>query len=108
LATKKVVGTRVKPPLLDDDGQDWYYDFIFGTTMLNSLKESDMKKGHRDQIEEAGFLAACTDNAVNQMNDRITGILALNAPEDIKTAYEKAANEPPRRRVPAGRGRGKR
>jgi hypothetical protein len=39
------------------------------TTMLNSLKDSDMKKAHQDQIDEMGFLAACTDKAVKQMND---------------------------------------
>jgi hypothetical protein len=62
-----------------------------------------MKKSHRDQIDESGFLAACTDRAVSEMNDRITSIFAINAPEDVKTAYKKALKKPPRPLVSLGR-----
>ncbi|KAA8910137.1 hypothetical protein FN846DRAFT_1007167 [Sphaerosporella brunnea] len=78
----EIPSPRIKPPFHDEDedSPDWDYDFIFGTTMLNTLKEN---------------------GAVSQMNDHITSILAINVyvPEDIKTAYEKAAKNPPRPRV---------
>jgi hypothetical protein len=72
------------------------------TTMLRSLNPTNF---HRQQMDEAGFLAACTDKAVKEMNDRITQITALNFSEEEKALYQSAAEkEVLERQLPAGRG----
>jgi hypothetical protein len=71
--------------------------------MLHSLNPTDMKAVH--QLVGAGFLAACTDKARKDMNDRITGIIALNFSEEEKALYHSAAEKKAlERQPPAGRG----
>jgi hypothetical protein len=73
--------------------------------MLHSLNPMDMKAVHQQQMVEAGFLAACTDKARKDMNDRITQIMALNFFEEEKALYHSAAEKKAlERQPPAGRG----
>jgi hypothetical protein len=54
-----------------------------------SLKSMHMKAVHQRQMVEAGFLAACTAKARKVMNDRITGIMALNFSAEEKALYHR-------------------
>jgi hypothetical protein len=73
--------------------------------MLHSLKSTHMKAVHQRQMVEAGFLAACTAKARKDMNDRITGIIALNFSAEEKALYHSAAEkEALKRQLPAGHG----
>jgi hypothetical protein len=70
--------------------------------MLHSLKSTHMKAVHQRQMVKAGFLAACTAKAQKDMNDRITGIIALNFSAEEKAVYHSAAEK--KAQLPAGHG----
>jgi DNA recombination-dependent growth factor C len=73
--------------------------------MLHDLKSMHMKAVHQRQMVKAGFLAACTAKAQKVMNDRITGIIALNFSAEEKAVYHSAVEqEALEQLLPAGHG----